>query len=859
MAIVRISVFAAVSACLFWFLTAVAHGAEPIVSSRPDWIEVEEIPVVSPSDLEKAEDGIFYVLLDRQVRVGERGYAHYWRSVRRVTSQSGLEEAGRLEFVFDPEEDEFHVHSVKVIRDGQEIDRLNPGALKVVRQEPELSDGVTDGDLTVYYEIPDIRVGDVVDYEISWNVESKIWPGEYFGDFSVEWSVPVGFSRSKLILPSEKKLSIADRGAAPRPEISDAGSTRVYQWVRRNPPALRGESETPEAFPTWASVSVSTVAAWREVAETLLNSYESAATLTDDLAARIVPADGALEDRITAAIRYVQDEIRYVADETGVGSHLPRSPATVVERGWGDCKDKATLLVAILRRLGIEAYVALTDNDAGRALPQLAPSPFAFDHAVVVAIHQGERRWIDATMSLQGGVFPNIESPSFGFGLAIKADVDGLWPIDSMSPDTPSLRTTEAFDFGRKNDEGVEIAVVSEYRGVRADSMRWTLGSDSVDSLSHRYLEYYEGLYPGVERAGELRISDNRDANEIRVEEKYLLPAAKFAEGELAAAFPIQADAVRNVVSSVSASSRRTPVALPFPLHVEHIVSIKNTDVKMSGIDEFSKKTEDFEFVRNAEPEGDSVRISWRFRTLASELPAERIDDYRGLTTEMDDWNVVEYNLDEGAASDLTATEIASMFSLAFAIVAAAFVLFAGWDARKADTATLDRSVLYPVGVGKFAVLGIATLGAYNFFWMYRCWRQIRHADKREINPLFRAFFRVFFFFPLFDEIRRRSPEGARPPVLLGAMLAASYFGLTIASGVASRVTNGLSLALAAVCASGAAIALVVPLVVWTNRLNSADPALIAEHSQWRMRTFALLAFGISLWPLVVMGALTPE
>lgn len=862
MTIARSGVFAAISAILIWSSAAgfaAAKGGAAVVAPRPGWVEIEPLPDVSPSDSEQAENGVYYLMLDRQIQLADRGHVVYRRMAQRVTNQSGLEEAGRIEFVFDPEEDVFTVHSVKVIRGGVEIDRLDPGAFKIVQREPELSDGVTDGELTFYYEIPDVRVGDIVDYEASWNVESKIWPGEYFDDFSVEWSVPVAFSRTKLALPAGKSLTIAERGAAPKPEIYEAGAQTVYQWLRRNPPVVRAEDETPETFPTWAGASVSTIASWREVAETLIRPYDLAATLTDALAAKIIPAEGSLQARITDAIRYVQDDIRYVADETGVGSHLPRNPAIVVERGWGDCKDKAALLVAILRRLGVEAYVALTDNDAGRALPQNAPSPFAFDHAIVVAIHNGERRWIDATMSFQGGFFPDIEPPPFGYGLAMAPGVDGLWPIEVKSPDAPSLRTAETFDFARKNAEGVDIRVVSEYRGAHADSMRQTLAEESAQSLSQKYLDYYEELYPGIERKSSIVASDNREKNEISIEESYLLPADKFAAGDLKASFPLQADAVRNLIKAVGASERRSPVALPLPLHAEHIVSMKNTGVKMSGIDEFSKKTNEFEFVRNAMPEKDSVWISWRFKTLASELPAERIADYRNLTEEMNDWNTVEYNLDEAGASELTAIETASMFALAFAIIAAAFVSFAGWGARKADTLTIDRSVLYPVGVSKFVILGIATLGIYNFFWMYRCWRQIRHAEKREINPLFRAFFRVFFYFPLFDEIRRRSPEGARPPILLGAALAAGYFCLEVASSMSSRIMKGPSWAIAEVGVSGAAIVLVLPLVIWTNRLNSADPALIAEHSRWRLRTFALFAFGLSLWPLAIVGALTPE
>ncbi|MEZ5892704.1 MAG: DUF3857 domain-containing transglutaminase family protein [Parvularculaceae bacterium] len=814
---------------------------------------------MASSELARSEDGVFYLLLDSQKRVNESGFEAYQRTVRRVTGQSGLESAGRLEFGFDPQEDEFRIHAIKVVRDGVEIDRFDPLALKVVSREPELSDGVTDGDLTAYYEIPDIRVGDIVDYEVSWNIRSRIWPGEYFNSFSVEWSVPVAFSRTKLILPADKPLTIAELGAPPNPEIIEVEGGRIYQWVRRNSPVIRSIEATPPTFPVWSSVSVSTIDSWRGVAQTLLPAYEAAFHLPDDLAEKIVPAGGSLESRITAAIRFVQDQIRYVADESGVGSHLPRAPATVVERGWGDCKDKATLLVAILRQLGVEAYVALTDNDAGSALPQQAPSPYAFDHAIVVAVFDGERRWIDATISLQGGVFPNIEPPAYGYGLPLKAGVDGLWPIEVKSSEAPALLITEAFDFAGKDNEGVAVAVTSNYRGVRADSMRLTVEKESTDSLSHKYFEYYAGLYPGIERTTDIVIVDDRDNNELRVEESYLLPAVNFAEDEFRSAFPIQADAVRNQVKSINTHARQAPVALPFPLHVEHVVSLKNTGVKMSAFEEFSSKTDDFEFVRNAMPEKDSIWISWRFKTLANEIPATRIGDYGKLTEQMDDWNVVEYNLADGDALNDSASQ-AAMVALLLLVIGVFVGLWGAGAAIKSDNELIARSVFHPVEMRKFLILGFSTLGVYAVFWMFRCWRAHKRAEGLAISPAARTFFAVIFFYPLFSAIRRKTPEGEKPPIALGAALAASWGLLTVISSVISNNMKEPGWPQALVGISDSVIFLaVVPLVMWVNRLNRHDPEIIARHSQWRAHSFAALFFGFAFWAMILIGSFLPE
>ncbi|OFX01046.1 MAG: hypothetical protein A3E78_14045 [Alphaproteobacteria bacterium RIFCSPHIGHO2_12_FULL_63_12] len=848
----------ALIAIIFGVLISPAAANAPVSSPLPSWVEPVVAPPADESDAAKAENGVYYLLFDTQVRIEKDFYTHYSRIVRKVTDRAGLEEAGRLDFEFDPTEDEFSIHTVRVFRDGVTVAEIDASAFKVIQRETELDDGITDGDLTAVAELPDIRVGDIIDYEVSWLFRSQIWPGEFFSNFSTQWSVPLGRLHWKALTSIEKPLTVRRRGDAPALEARNTAEGLVYELSLDKPEIVRGEDAVPETFATWGEISVSTLKDWRSVVETLMPVYDPQARLSPELAARIVPSAGSPEDRITRAVRYVQDEIRYVADESGVGSHRPRDPATVVMRGWGDCKDKALLLVAILREMGVQSDVALTDNDEGRALPQMAPSPFSFDHAIAIIFHNGEHYWIDATNTHQGGVFPAIAAPAYGFGLPVRKDVTDLWPIETKSADSPEFKISEGFDFAARNTDGISLAVKSEFHGRRADGIRQTLATESRDSLSKKYLDYYGGLYDGIVPVADLAVSDDRDKNIIIIDEKYRLPSSAFTD-ELKSEFPIQADAIRNAVASFTLAARRAPISLPYPFHAQHIVSLKNTGVTMSKIDGSSVKKPEFEFSRVAMPERDSIWISWTLKTLASEIPVGRIDDYRALTKEMDDWNIVSYNLDGSSAADLSPLEIASIVALAAAILTAAFALFAGITARADDLATIDRSVLYPVGTRKFLILGAATLGLYFFFWMYRCWRNIRGEEEREINPLFRAFFGVFFFYPLFDEIRRRLPEGARPATALGAVLAASFLVLSITGSAASRIANDPGWGQAAIGLSDAVIFLLaLPLVIWVNRLNRDNPDVIAEHSRWKTRTFALLAFGLSLWLLVIVGAFTP-
>jgi transglutaminase-like putative cysteine protease len=87
--------------------------------------------------------------------------------------------------------------------------------------------------------------------------------------------------------------------------------------------------------------------------------------------------------RIAALADFARRQVRYVAVEVGIGGYRPHTPQQVMERLWGDCKDKALLLVDLLQDSGIEAYPALARLDPEGRVDRDFPSPFQFNHMIV--------------------------------------------------------------------------------------------------------------------------------------------------------------------------------------------------------------------------------------------------------------------------------------------------------------------------------------------------------------------------------------------------------------------------------------------------------------------------------------------
>jgi len=107
---------------------------------------------------------------------------------------------------------------------------------------------------------------------------------------------------------------------------------------------------------------------------------------------------GSRNGLIAQLVARLHREVRYTGVEFGEASLVPRRPAEVLARRYGDCKDKAALLVALLRAAGVPAHVALlnvSDIDLDAKLPSMGD----FDHAIVYVPPAGSAPalWIDAT------------------------------------------------------------------------------------------------------------------------------------------------------------------------------------------------------------------------------------------------------------------------------------------------------------------------------------------------------------------------------------------------------------------------------------------------------------------------------
>lgn len=214
-------------------------------------------------------------------------------------------------------------------------------------------------------------------------------------DFDVPAALPL--RTSTLLLPDIKQQ---------REEVN--GRVRLSFDIGRLEGMDPRDPSLPANDPMYPQLSYSTGASWQAVGAAyakIVDEHADVASVKDTVS-RIIAGKKSLAEKEAAILDYVGREVRYTGIEFGGAALVPHSPVETLGKKYGDCKDKATLLVTMFRAAGIPAYVALLNAGSRMDVPPDQPGFGMFDHAIVFVPGAAAPKknqapapdmWIDAT------------------------------------------------------------------------------------------------------------------------------------------------------------------------------------------------------------------------------------------------------------------------------------------------------------------------------------------------------------------------------------------------------------------------------------------------------------------------------
>ena len=237
--------------------------------------------------------------------------------------------------------------------------------------------------------IPAPDPGNIVGYQYELEEHPLVLQESW--DFQGE--IPVRESHFSLQLPAgwEYKASWLNYPAA---KPNDAGNSQ-WQWVVNDLKEIRAEDDMPPVSGLAGQMIVSFFppggpgtngfSNWQEMGNWYRNLTsgrgDASAQIKQKVAALTASAPTTLE-KIRILARFVQQDIRYVAIELGIGGWQPHPAADVFTFRYGDCKDKATLLGSMLHEIGVDSYYLPINTQRG-SITLETPAYRGFNHVIL--------------------------------------------------------------------------------------------------------------------------------------------------------------------------------------------------------------------------------------------------------------------------------------------------------------------------------------------------------------------------------------------------------------------------------------------------------------------------------------------
>jgi tetratricopeptide (TPR) repeat protein len=238
------------------------------------------------------------------------------------------------------------------------------------------------------------------------------------------------------------------------------------------------------------SVEFSTGASWASVAKAF-SAMSDPQTVTAE-AQTILPSPLPAERmaKIRAIVKELHHQVRYTGVEFGAARLTPMRPSEVIQRHYGDCKDKANLLVAMLRAAGIKANLALLSVGPGQDVATALPGISLFNHAIVYVPADGPHThplWIDATAeTFAVGSLPYEDQGRQA--LIVSPETTALTQIPEPKPEDSVLIETRTFKLAEFGPSQVEEQ--SDTHGYIDATYRAEFGGPETPKV-HENLETY--------------------------------------------------------------------------------------------------------------------------------------------------------------------------------------------------------------------------------------------------------------------------------------------------------------------------------------------------------------------------------
>ncbi len=331
----------------------------------------------------------------------------------RIQSDATLKQFGVLNIPFASGTQHLEIQYVRVKRpDGTVVETPVDQAIEM--PSPVTTAAPFYSDLKqMQLPVRSLRLGDTLEWQAKIVLTKPEAPGQFWGQENFSEDGVILSHTLELRVPKDTYINVWSPKNKPTETVD--GGERVFHWVSSQLKPTVGKAADAEKElkkkQVWTAEQELDAKEGKlpTVAWTTFKSWEAVGAWYQGLESdRIVP-DAAVkakvaeltagktteEEKVRAVYGYVATQIRYIGVAFGIGRYQPHHAGDVLENQYGDCKDKHTLLAAMLTALGLHPNAVLIG--AGVRFNEAVPSPGSFNHLITTVMVNGEQVWLDTT------------------------------------------------------------------------------------------------------------------------------------------------------------------------------------------------------------------------------------------------------------------------------------------------------------------------------------------------------------------------------------------------------------------------------------------------------------------------------
>ena len=443
------------------------------------------------------------ILLDETVHYRDTEGRNYivYHDVYLARTDAAQEVMGNRVYTYDREHDSIFLISAATLLPNGTRQELTDRAAFIQSPQREAENGLYTSQQELNLIFPNISAGAVTDCIVVIREDKPVFPDAFATTYTFGNGWPTAKARMVVDFPSAfmtRVKQIESSGKIPAALQTVSGDRVRRVWTKTEIEKIEWEESCPPLSFRAPTLRLTTVDSWDQIAAWFTELLQGRNELGPELEKELAGWTKGLTDRraiVDAVTGKVANEVRYTGLDFGLAGYQPYPCAQVWSNRYGDCKDKANLLRALLVHKGIPAHLILLNTSHQGQIERRSPSWKQFDHAIV-AVEDGA-----------GGYWycdPTIRYLPAGH-LALSDAARDVMIIKSgraewrHTPDQLENALRHKAELTLASDGELSGWFTLEAEGADASAYAEYFNKDSVSDLRRSMQQQVEDFFPGAE------------------------------------------------------------------------------------------------------------------------------------------------------------------------------------------------------------------------------------------------------------------------------------------------------------------------------------------------------------------------